>query len=61
MQGLVGGTNNIEQERSIDTLYLGRTDNRSDHIIFKLDTKVVVSVNRVVVIPTPQTIVDRIN
>ena len=56
IQGLVGGTN-----RSIDALYLGRAENGSGHIVFKLDTKAVVSVNRVVVIPTPKTIIDRMN
>ena len=57
----MGGTNNTEQERSNDALYLGRMDNGSSHIVFKLDTKVVVSVNRVVVIPTPQTIIDQVD
>ena len=52
IQGLVGGTNNTEQERSIDVLYLGWVENGSSHIVFKLDTKAVVLVNRVVVIPT---------
>ena len=45
VQGLVGGTNDTEQERSIDALYLGRTDNGSGCVVFKFDTKVVVSVN----------------
>ena len=45
----------------MDALYLGRAENGSDHIIFKLDTKAVVLVNRVVVIPTPKTIIDRVN
>ena len=36
-------------------------DNGSSHIVFKLDTKAVVLVNRVVLIPTPTTIIDRIN
>ena len=57
----MGGTNDTEQERLINTLYLGFTDNDSGHIVFKLDTKVVVSVNRVVVTPTPQTIINRVN
>ena len=50
-----------QQYRSIDVLYLGRTEIGSGHIVFKLDTKAVVSVNRVVVIPTPTTIIDRVN
>ena len=52
---LVGGTNDIEQETSTDTLYLGQVDNGSGHLVFKLDTKVVVSANRVVIIPTTKT------
>ena len=40
---------------------MGRADNGSGHVVFKLDTKAVVSVNRVVVIPTPATIIDRVN
>ena len=61
IQGLVGSTNDTKQERSIDALYLGSTDNGSGHIVFKLDTKAIVSVNRVEVIPTPQTIIDRVD
>lgn len=57
----MGSTNDIEQERSINALYLGRADNGSGHNVFKLDTRAVVSVNRVAVIPTPQTIIDQIN
>lgn len=56
VQGLVDGTNNREKERSINALYLGRADNGSGHRVFKLGTKVVVSVNRVMIILTPQTI-----
>ena len=61
IQGIVGGTNDTDKERLIDTLYLGRADNGSGHIVFKLDMKAVVSVNRVVLIPTPTTIIVRIN
>ena len=50
VQVLVGATNNTETERSIDSLYLGRSDNSSGQSVFKLDTKAVMSVNRVVVI-----------
>ena len=57
----MSGTNDTEQERSIDAPYLVCTDNGSDRIVFKLDTKVVVPVNRVVVIPTPQTIINQVN
>ena len=61
IQRLVGGTNNIEQERSINALYLGRAEDGSGHILFNLDTEVVVLVNRVVLIPNPQTVIDRVN
>ena len=61
IQGLVGGTNSTDQERSIDALYLGRTENGNGHIVFKLDAKAVVLVNRVVLIPTSSTIIDRVN
>ena len=61
VQGLVGGTNDTETERSIDSLYLGRSDNGSGHKVFKLDTKAVALVNRVVVIPTPASVTDRVN
>ena len=61
IQGLVGGTNDTEQERSINALYLGRTDNGRGHTAFKLDVKADDSINRVVVIPTPQTIINRVN
>ena len=42
-------------------LYLGQVDNDSGHIVFKVDTKVVVSVDSVVVIPTTKTVVGRID
>ena len=57
----MGGTNDTKTERSIGSLYLGRSDNGSGHIVLQLDTKVVVSVNRVVVIPTPASVTDRVN
>ena len=42
-------------------MYLGRSDNSSGHIVFKLGTKAVVSANRVVVIPTPVSVTNRVN
>ena len=39
IQGLVGSTNDTEQERSINTLYLGRAENGSGHVVFKLDKR----------------------
>ena len=61
VQGHVGGSNDVEEERSIDALYLGRADNGSGHEVFKLSTKERVSVNRVTVLPIPETIIDLVN
>jgi hypothetical protein len=52
VQGHTGGTDSTDQERSIDSLYIGRANNGSGHEVFKLNTKQLVSVNRVTVIPT---------
>jgi hypothetical protein len=52
VQGHTGGTNSTDMERSIDALYIGRADNGSGHMVFKLNTKQPVSVNRVTIIPT---------
>jgi hypothetical protein len=61
VQGHTGGTNSTDQERSIDSLYIGRADNGSGHEVFKLNTKQVVSVNRVTVIPTSEAAIKIIN
>ena len=61
VQGLTGGTNSTDQERSIDALYIGRADNGSGHSVFKLSTKQVVSVNRVVIIPTSEATITAVN
>jgi hypothetical protein len=45
VQGHTGGSNSPDQERSIDSLYIGRADNGSGHVVFKLNTKQPVSVN----------------
>ena len=50
VQGHTGGNNDTGKERSIDALYIGRADNGSGHMVFKLSTKQPVSVNRVTVI-----------
>jgi hypothetical protein len=50
VQGHTGGTNITDQERSVDSLYIRRADNGSGHVVFKLNTKQPVSVNRVTVI-----------
>jgi hypothetical protein len=50
VQGHTGGNNDTGKERSVDALYIGRADNGSGHIVFKLSTKQPVSINRVTVI-----------
>lgn len=45
----------------INALLLVRIDKRSSHIVLKLNTKTVVSINRVATIPTPATIVEIVN
>jgi hypothetical protein len=61
VQGLTGGTNSTEQERSINSLYIGWADNGSGHTVFKLSTKKVVSVNRVTTIPTSKSNIQTVN
>jgi hypothetical protein len=61
VQGQTGGTNSTEQERSIDSLYIGRADNGSGHTVFKLSPKQVVSVNRVTIIPTSESNIRTVN
>ena len=39
MQGKMGGSNNMEEERTVDSLYFGLASNGSGHWVFKLDTK----------------------
>jgi hypothetical protein len=54
LQGHTGRTNSTKDERSIDALYLGRSDNGSGHSVFKLSTKQVVYINRITEIPTSE-------
>lgn len=62
MQGLIGGSNKIEKKWSIDSLlYLVRNDNRSGHMVYKFDTQPMVSVNQLKTVPTPSSVIDRIN
>jgi hypothetical protein len=61
IQGHTGGTNSTDQERSIDSLYIGRADNGSGHEVFKLSTKQPVSVNRVTIISTNDTVIKTVN
>ena len=61
VQGHVGGPNDTEVERTIDSLYIGRNDNGSGHWVFKLDTKERVSVNRITVIPMSDDFIQRID
>ncbi|OEU08351.1 hypothetical protein FRACYDRAFT_250146 [Fragilariopsis cylindrus CCMP1102] len=60
VQGHTGGTNSTDEERSIDALYIGRADNGSGHVVFKLNTKQPVSVNRVTIIPTTDALVNTV-
>jgi hypothetical protein len=61
VQGHTGGSNSTDQERSINALYIGRADNGSGHIVFKLNTKQPVSVNHVTPIPTTEATIKTIN
>jgi hypothetical protein len=61
VQGHTGGLNSTDQERSIDALYIGRADNGSGHVVFKLNTKQPVSVNRVDIIPTTEAVINTVN
>ena len=60
-QGMTGGTNSIAKERSIAVLYLGRNDNGSGHLVFKLDTKLVIYITSFTMINTTTSFIDRIN
>ncbi|OEU10829.1 hypothetical protein FRACYDRAFT_246701 [Fragilariopsis cylindrus CCMP1102] len=61
VQGHTGGTNSTDEERSIDALYIGRADNGSGHVVFKLSTKQPVSINRVTIIPTTEALINTVN
>jgi hypothetical protein len=61
VQGHTGGSNSTDQERSVDALYIGRADNGSGHIVFKLNTKQPVSVNRITPIPTTEATIETVN
>jgi hypothetical protein len=61
VQGQTGGLNSTDEERSIDALYIGRADNGSGHIVFKLNTKQPVSVNRITPISTTDAIIETVN
>lgn len=51
IEGLISGSNNAEKIGSIDDLYFGRDDNGSGHLVLKIDTRTIVSVNQVKAIP----------
>jgi hypothetical protein len=42
-------------------MYIGRADNGSGHVVFKLNTKQPVSVNRITPIPTTDAIIETVN
>ena len=54
-------SNDTEQERTVDALYLGSSDNGSGHDVVKLSTKQRTSASRVTLIPMTQDLIDRIN
>ena len=43
------------------TYYLGCNDNGNGHLVFKLDTKSVISVNSFRMVNTPTSVIDRVN
>jgi hypothetical protein len=59
--GHTGGSNSTDEERSIGALFIGRADNGSGHIMFKLNTKQPVSVNRITRISTTETTIEPVN
>ena len=61
IQGLVGGTNDTDQDKLINELYFRQVENGSGHIIFKLEMKAVVLVNRVILILTLEKVIIHIN
>ena len=61
VQGQVGGSNSTEEERTVDSLYIGQADNGSGHWVFKLDTKQPISVNIIPSVPMLADFMDRIN
>lgn len=61
IQGHIGGSNHTEEERTVDSLYIGWANNSSDYWIFKLDTKQPMLVNRITKIPVSDDFKDRFN
>jgi hypothetical protein len=61
VQGHTGGSNSTDEERSINALHIGRADNGSGHIVFKLNTKQPVSVNCITLIPTTKATIETVN
>ena len=57
----MGGSNSTEEERTVNSLYIGRADNGSGHWVFKLDTKQPISLNRITLVPMLVDFMDRIN
>lgn len=58
VQGHVKTTNDAEEERSVNALYLDPADNRCGHTVFKLQIKQPISVPRVTLIPITDNIID---
>ena len=53
-------TNNVDEPRCVDGLYVGPNDNGTGDWVFKLDTKKVVSVKQTKEVPIPQSIIDSV-
>ena len=54
-------TNNTGEEQSVDSLYLGSTNNGCGHIVLKSQTKQPISVPQVSPIPMTDDIINRVN
>jgi len=62
LQAHLGGSNSVEEERTCDALYIGRSDSsKKGHLIFKLSTRQPISCNKVTPIPVTQDHIDWVN
>lgn len=57
----MGGPNDTEVKRTIDSLYIGRNNNGIGDWVFKLDTKEQVSMNRITITPMSIDFIQRVN
>ena len=62
VQAHLGGSNSVEEERTCNALYIGRSDsNKKGHLVFKLSTRQPISCNKVTEIPVTQDHINRVN